>query len=128
MYNITNTSTQVLAKQIAKYMVHAWHLKKKPASVLALYEVYTNHRYDKQQKSTIFHIPSYKEEFQVKKYSLIWTDHLQFYCGRRRSHRKLVIWNVPNRNAWGWTCANFYNLYNLLFKKNAIDQLQRCKT
>lgn len=40
--------------------------KKKTASVLALYEVYTNHRYDKQQKSTIFHIPSYKEEFQVK--------------------------------------------------------------
>lgn len=29
MYNITNTPTQVLAKQIAKYMVHAWHLKKK---------------------------------------------------------------------------------------------------
>lgn len=39
---------------------------KKTASVLALYEVYTNHRCDKQQKSTIFHIPSYKEEFQVK--------------------------------------------------------------
>lgn len=63
--NFTNTPTQVLAKQIAKYMVNAWHLKK-TASVLALYEVYTNHRYDKQQKSTIFHISSYKEEFQVK--------------------------------------------------------------
>lgn len=64
--NFTNTPTQVLAKQIAKYMVNAWHLKKKTASVLALYEVYTNNLYDKQQKSTIFHIPSYKEEFQVK--------------------------------------------------------------